>query len=103
LRAAAAGALSGGRLIVDQVSPHASPAPQWWQSIGTVVVGSDGSPSATEAVHAAVDLAVRFNAALHVVTAYRSPDERSDALAVLSTAAADIRRPEVDPACHARR
>jgi nucleotide-binding universal stress UspA family protein len=37
----------------------------------TIVVGTDGSETATRAVHAAADLARAHRASLHLVTAYR--------------------------------
>jgi nucleotide-binding universal stress UspA family protein len=39
----------------------------------TLVVGTDGSPTADEAVEAAADLARSLGAALHIVTAFRTP------------------------------
>jgi len=38
-----------------------------------IVVGTDGSPTAQQAVNQAADLAVATGADLHIVTAYRSP------------------------------
>jgi nucleotide-binding universal stress UspA family protein len=73
-----------------------------WRSIDTVVVGSDGSPSAAIAVQAAVDLAGAFSATLHLVSAYRVPAERADALTTLSAAEADARERGVETVCHAR-
>jgi nucleotide-binding universal stress UspA family protein len=39
----------------------------------TVVVGTDGSPTADEAVEAAAELARSWGSELHIVTAFRSP------------------------------
>jgi nucleotide-binding universal stress UspA family protein len=39
----------------------------------TVVVGTDGSPTADKAVEAAAELARSWGSALHIVTAFRSP------------------------------
>jgi nucleotide-binding universal stress UspA family protein len=39
----------------------------------TVVVGTDGSPTADRAVEAAAELARSWGSALHIVTAFRSP------------------------------
>ncbi len=39
----------------------------------TLVVGTDGSPTADKAVQAAADLARSFGAALHIVSAFRAP------------------------------
>jgi nucleotide-binding universal stress UspA family protein len=39
----------------------------------TLVVGTDGSPTADMAVEAAADLARALGAALHIVTAFRAP------------------------------
>jgi nucleotide-binding universal stress UspA family protein len=44
-----------------------------------IVVGTDGSPTATEAVRRAVELAAAQGAALHVVTAYRAKVSRDAA------------------------
>jgi nucleotide-binding universal stress UspA family protein len=73
-----------------------------WRSVGTVVVGSDGSESAAIAVQAAVDLADAFSATLHLVSAYRVPAERADALTALAGAEADVRELGVETLCHAR-
>src|SRR5260370_29592574 len=39
----------------------------------TLVVGTDGSPTADKAVQAAAELARSLGAALHIVTAFRAP------------------------------
>jgi nucleotide-binding universal stress UspA family protein len=39
----------------------------------TLLVGTDGSPTADQAVQAAADLARSLGAALHIVTAFRTP------------------------------
>ena len=39
----------------------------------TLVVGTDGSPTADKAVQAAAELARSLGAALHIVTAFRTP------------------------------
>jgi nucleotide-binding universal stress UspA family protein len=41
-----------------------------------IIVGTDGSPSATEAVRHAARLAASFGAVLEIVTAYLPPDPR---------------------------
>ena len=45
---------------------------------GHVVVGTDGSPSATEAVRHAAELAAAFSATLTIVSAYEPDPERSE-------------------------
>jgi nucleotide-binding universal stress UspA family protein len=103
LRAAAAGALTAGQATVQQALPRGPISePRPWRSIRTVVVGSDGSETAAVAVSAAVDLAAAFTAALHVVSAYRSPDERPGALTALAGAEANIRSRALQAECHAR-
>jgi nucleotide-binding universal stress UspA family protein len=39
----------------------------------SIVVGTDGSPTATEALKQAADLAARYEAELHIVSGYRAP------------------------------
>jgi nucleotide-binding universal stress UspA family protein/GNAT superfamily N-acetyltransferase len=93
----------GGLSPIGWVSPNTpAPAPRPWLSIRTVVVGSDGSASAHVAVQAAADLAGRFAAVLHVVSAYREPEERTAALAALAAAEADLGARGLEPRCHAR-
>jgi nucleotide-binding universal stress UspA family protein/GNAT superfamily N-acetyltransferase len=101
LRAAGAGAVRGTESERASAGLSVSAA-QPWQWIGTIVVGTDGSRSATVAVDAAVDLAGTFRAALHLVTAYRTPAERPDALAALAAAEMDCGRRGPTPRCHAR-
>lgn len=93
LRAAATGAIEAGQSIMTHAwigDPR--PALRPWKSIATVVVGTDGSDAAAIAVHAAVDVAIRFGATLHVVTAYRSAPDRSRALAVITAVKDEVRR-----------
>jgi nucleotide-binding universal stress UspA family protein len=47
----------------------------------TLVVGTDGSPTAEKAVEAAADLARSWGAALHIVTAFRTPRSGMGAVA----------------------
>ena len=54
----------------------------------TIVVGTDGSETATSAVIAAADLARAHNAALHLVTAYRTRSG-SVSVPIAGAAAAD--------------
>lgn len=102
LRAAAAGAIGAGQSIMTHAwIGDSRPAPRPWTSIATVVVGTDGSETAAVAVHAAVDIALRFGATLHVVTAYRSAPDRSRALAVITAVEDEARRHGVDIEGHA--
>ncbi len=55
----------------------------------TIVVGTDGSETAATAVAAAVDLARRSGAALHLVSAYREPRGSVAVAAAGASAAAD--------------
>lgn len=75
LRAAAEGWLVAARTLADRVAGfvHPDPDPAPWRpgrSIATVVAGTDGSPTAARAVAAAVELAAKLGAALHLVGAY---------------------------------
>jgi nucleotide-binding universal stress UspA family protein len=101
LRAAAAGAVIGGQSVVGRAWPSARPV-RPWRPIKTVVVGSDGTDSASVAVDAATDLAIAFEATLHVVSAYRAPDDRGTALAILKAATTRLRAHGLVPVCHAR-
>jgi nucleotide-binding universal stress UspA family protein len=47
----------------------------------TLVVGTDGSPTADKAVQAAADLARALGAALHIVSAFRTPNPGMGAMA----------------------
>ena len=58
----------------------------------TIVVGTDGSPTASEAVRRAAELARLSGAALHLVTAYHSPEA---ALAVAMASGAAVGTPAV--------
>jgi nucleotide-binding universal stress UspA family protein len=55
----------------------------------TIVVGTDGSDTAAKAVAAAVDLARRSGAALHLVSAYREPKGSVAVATAGASAAAD--------------
>lgn len=89
----------------------------------TIVVGTDGSPTAGEAVRTAIGLAERFGAKLHVVRAYQLPSRAALAAAVpeaavglveadrlvaaeiesaLGTLAEDIRAAGIDVVVHGR-
>jgi nucleotide-binding universal stress UspA family protein len=54
------------------------------------------------AVAAAADLAGKFNATLHIVSAYRTREQRPEALTAVAAAEADIRGLGVEAHCHAR-
>jgi nucleotide-binding universal stress UspA family protein len=93
----------GGQSPVGWVSPTTPPPkPRPWPSIRAVVVGSDGSASANVAVQAAADLASRFAAGVHVVSAYREPEERTAALVALGAAEAELKARGLEARCHAR-
>jgi len=98
LRAAAAGALSGGQTILVRALASEEPPSIAWRSIRTVVV--DGSGSSAIAVAAATDLAAAFDATLHLVTAYSARDDRVGALKVLAEAATGVGA--IDAHRHAR-
>ena len=100
LRAVAAGAVSGGQSLAVLPSQTNPPA-QAWESIRTVLVGCDGSPTAAVAVQAAADVAGKFDAVLHVVTAYRLSEQRTEALNVLAAVEAEVRRRGLQPRSHA--
>jgi nucleotide-binding universal stress UspA family protein/GNAT superfamily N-acetyltransferase len=100
LRAAAAGALSGGHSILVRALASEGPTSIAWRSIRTVVVGTDGSGSAAIAVAAATDIAAAFDATLHLVTAYSARDDRVGALKVLTEAATGLGA--IDAQRHAR-
>ena len=103
LRAAAAGALTGGESMAERALPTGSiPRARSWRSIRAIVVGCDGSESASVAVQAAADLAGKFSATLHVVSAYMASGQRPEALKVLAVAEADLRQSGLDPHSHAR-
>jgi nucleotide-binding universal stress UspA family protein/GNAT superfamily N-acetyltransferase len=102
LRAAAAGAIEAGQSIMTQAwIGDARPALRPWTSIATVVVGTDGSDTAAVAVQAALDVASRFGATLHVVTAYRSAPDRPRALAVITAVENELRQHGVTVEGHA--
>ncbi|MCU4183914.1 universal stress protein [Acidiferrimicrobium sp. IK] len=68
----------------------------------TIVVGTDGSPTASEAVTRAAELAVQSGAKLVIVSAYR-PVDRARLEAERASAPADIAyviNPEEDVAAH---
>ncbi len=81
---AAAGSLFGTRPLADRIlrkareaySGRTQPIASRLLSSDPIVVGSDGSPHAAQAVRRAAELAVRLNAPLHVVHAYRDWTER---------------------------
>jgi nucleotide-binding universal stress UspA family protein/GNAT superfamily N-acetyltransferase len=103
LRAAAAGVVSGGQSMFERALPGSTAeVVRPWRPIETIVVASDGSDSAAEALVAAADLARRFEATLHVVTAYRSADVRPEALSALGLAEQAVRQRGLELQCHAR-
>jgi nucleotide-binding universal stress UspA family protein len=101
LRDAASGAVSARHLMLASPTVQQPPARRW-RSIDTIIVGSDGSDTATVAVGAAVDPARAFSATLHVVCAYRASEQRPEALTALASAQADVRELGLLPRCHAR-
>lgn len=128
LRAAAQGWLVAARTLADRVMGFVHPDPdpppfRPGRAIATVVAGTDGSPTAARAVSAAVELAARLGAALHLVGAYGglasragpgllqgAPAElawltrsRERTAATLQTAADEAGRAGVQATCHPRR
>jgi nucleotide-binding universal stress UspA family protein/GNAT superfamily N-acetyltransferase len=102
LRAAAAGAVEAGQSIMTHAwIAEQRPELRPWKSIATVIVGTDGSETAAVAVQAAVDVAERFGATLHVVTAYRSAPDRPRALGVLAGVQAAVQREGIAVEGHA--
>jgi nucleotide-binding universal stress UspA family protein/ribosomal protein S18 acetylase RimI-like enzyme len=91
LRAAAAGALTAGRHVLERAPPSRTDAPLvTWRSIRTIVVGTDGSGSSQVAVDAAADLASRLGATLWLVCAYPASGSRPDALSTLANVQARL-------------
>jgi nucleotide-binding universal stress UspA family protein len=66
----------------------------------TIVVGTDGSPTAQRAVDAAIELARSQEAVLHVVTVYRPLTERE--MADRRRGLQPARRPQIDETTDAR-
>jgi len=66
----------------------------------TIVVGTDGSPTAHRAVDAAIELARSQRATLHIVTVYRPLTERE--IADRRRGLQPARRDEIDDATEAR-
>lgn len=94
LRAAAEGWLVAAHTLADRVAgfvhPDPDPAPfRPGRAIVTVVAGTDGSPTAARAVAAAVDLAAKLGAGLHLVGAYGGLAPRA-APALLQGAPAEL-------------
>jgi nucleotide-binding universal stress UspA family protein/RimJ/RimL family protein N-acetyltransferase len=101
LRAAAAGVLNAGGGILPLTTRSESQAPGR-RSIGTIIVGSDGSATASVAVRAAVEIAKARGATLHLVTAYRSSAQRQEAMTTIARTEDRIRELGVEPRTHAR-
>jgi nucleotide-binding universal stress UspA family protein/RimJ/RimL family protein N-acetyltransferase len=70
MRAAAAGTVAPARTVLDLLLPRRRGAPGDPRG-NRIVVGTDGSPDAQEAVRAAADLALATGAGLHVVGVHR--------------------------------
>jgi nucleotide-binding universal stress UspA family protein/L-amino acid N-acyltransferase YncA len=107
LRAAAAGALVPARTLAHRVAVDASPSPlppgQAGRPIRTIVVGTDGSDTAAQALAVALGLAASLGAAVHVVSAYGLLQAPSEAEAVLAAATRDARAEGLEPVTHALR
>ncbi len=101
LRAAAAGTLVPAK-TADRVAVGGEPHPtvQPDRPIRTIVVGVSGSEPG--ALGVALRLAAVLEAALHVVSAYGSPQGPSDAEAVLETATRSARAEGLEVVTHAR-
>jgi nucleotide-binding universal stress UspA family protein/RimJ/RimL family protein N-acetyltransferase len=106
LRAAAAGSLVPAKTLADRVavgvrsSPHPPVQPD--RPIRTIVVGAGGSEPGAKALGVALRLAAVLGAALHVVSAYGSPQVPSDAEAVLAAAARSARAEGLEVVTYAR-
>jgi nucleotide-binding universal stress UspA family protein/GNAT superfamily N-acetyltransferase len=101
-------AVAGGRLdpIALPWSRQVAPAPLGWpvdpeRPLKVVLVGTDGSDTAAHAVAAAVEIATRFGATLHIAMAFPNGQE-SIAELVLEAAAARVRQAGLEPRLHAR-
>jgi nucleotide-binding universal stress UspA family protein len=99
-------AVAGGRLdpIALPWSRQVAPEPLGWpvdpeRPLKVVLVGTDGSDTAAHAVAAAVEIATRFGATLHIAMAF--PNGQSAKL-VLEAAAARVRQAGLEPRLHAR-
>jgi nucleotide-binding universal stress UspA family protein/GNAT superfamily N-acetyltransferase len=108
LRAAATGSLVAVDTVAHRVAegaraPAGRPPPKLGRGMRTIVVGIDGSPAAEHALRAAVELAARLDADMHVVSAYRIPGRRQDAEAVLARARRAAHATGRRPVIHALR
>lgn len=92
LRAVAAGSLVPARRPVRPELP-----------LHTIVVGTDGSDTATNPLVAAVRLASALGAELHIVSAYSALQKPSDVEAALATATEVAREEGLEAVTHARR
>jgi nucleotide-binding universal stress UspA family protein/GNAT superfamily N-acetyltransferase len=96
-------AVAAGRLSPAGSSRIRERAPGWpvdpGRALRSVVVGTDGSDGAGHAVAVAVEIAARFDAALHIVSAYDG-DDATAADAALSSAAS--RAGDLRTKAHAR-
>jgi len=102
VRAAAAGGLVPAKTIVDSLMPSSRPPVPPPRPIQTIVVGVDGSETATAALAAALELAAVAGAALHLVSAYSSIQEPADADSVLARAAGAARAAGLAAVTHRR-
>ncbi len=107
LRAAAAGGLIPARTLAHRVavgiesSPRTSVIPRL--PIQTIVVGTDGSETATKALDAAVELGSALGAELHVVSAYGARQRSSDVEELLAEATRAARGEGLEAVMHPRR
>ena len=86
LRAAAAGGLVPAKTLVSSLMPSSRPPVPPPRPIRTIVVGVDGSETATTALDAALELAALPGAALHLVSAYSALQEAAAADSLLAKA-----------------
>jgi nucleotide-binding universal stress UspA family protein/RimJ/RimL family protein N-acetyltransferase len=102
LRDAAAGVLVPARTVWERLVWRRRPATA--RPRNAIVVGTDGSSPAADAVHAAGELARATGASVHLVTAHRLLlDDRSEMEALLQRTADSLRARGVDVVGHLRR
>jgi nucleotide-binding universal stress UspA family protein/GNAT superfamily N-acetyltransferase len=106
LRAAAAGSLIPAKTLAHHVVAGAGSSPPPARPclpIRTIVVGTDGSETAAQALGVALELAAVLGAAVHVVNAYSVLEAPADAEAVLAAAMRTVHAKGLDAVTHALR